>query len=144
MHGTMNAKNILYSLIGLPWERKVLYKVLQVISYWLTSREYTIHLEWNFLCIIFLDFAIFMKLVSLIQLCLNITCSEFHVGTSLSCIFLRQGVLKQGDGLSPWLCNFVLYVEFRNVQVNQHGSKVNGTLHVVVYTNVDLVTENVA
>ena len=64
--------------------------------------------------------------------------------TYLSGVFPTQNGLKQGDGLLSWLFNFVLYYDFRTVQVNQQGCKVNWTQHLVVYTNgADLMTGNV-
>jgi hypothetical protein len=58
--------------------------------------------------------------------------------------FLPKSVMKQGDGLSPWLFNFVLYLDFRKVKANQQISKVNGTRHLMFYTNVAvLMSENV-
>jgi len=68
-----------------------------------------IRLDWKSLCFIFLDVGIFMKVVGLIEMCLNRTYSKFPVGTPLCGIFPTQSGLKQGDGLSPWLFNFVLY-----------------------------------
>jgi hypothetical protein len=48
---------------------------------------------------ILLEFGISKKLVRLIKMCLNETCSKVHVGKLLSDKFPNQNGLKQGDAL---------------------------------------------
>jgi hypothetical protein len=47
-----------------------------------------------------------MKLVRLIEMCLNGTYSRVGIGKCLSDSFSVQNGLKQGDALSPMLLNF--------------------------------------
>ena len=68
---------------------------------------------------IFIVFGIPMKLVRLIKMCLNETCSRIRVGKHLSDTFPIRNGLKQGDVLSPLLFNFALDYAFRRVQVSQ-------------------------
>jgi hypothetical protein len=44
-----------------------------------------------------------MKLVRLIEMCLNETCSKVHIGKHLSDMFAVQNNLKEGDALLPFL-----------------------------------------
>jgi len=50
---------------------------------------------------ILIEFGIPMKLVRLIRMCLNETCSRVQVDTRLSDMFPIKGGLKQGDALLP-------------------------------------------
>ena len=50
---------------------------------------------------ILIEFGIPVKLVRLIQMCLNETCSRVQVGTHLSDMFPTKSGLKQGDALLP-------------------------------------------
>jgi len=78
-----------------------------------------------------------MKLVKLIKLCLNETCSSVRVSKNLSDMFPIWNGLKQGDALSPLLFNFSLEYAIRRVQVNQDGLKSNGT-HQVLFCADDI------
>ena len=49
-----------------------------------------------------------MKLVRLIKMCLNETCSRVQVSRNLSDMFPVRNGLKQGDALLPLLFNFAL------------------------------------
>jgi len=51
--------------------------------------------------------------------------------------------LKQGEILSPLLCNFALKYVIRRVQVNQDGLKLNGTHHVLIYADVNILCGSV-
>jgi hypothetical protein len=56
---------------------------------------------------ILIEIGVPMKLVRLIKMRLNETCSKFRVGKYLSDRFPIQNHLKQGDALSPLFSNLV-------------------------------------
>ena len=60
-----------------------------------------------------------MKMLRVINLCLNETYSRVRVGKHLSDLFLIRNVLKQGDALSPLFFNFVLDYAIMRAQVCQ-------------------------
>ena len=72
---------------------------------------------------IIIEFAIHMKLVSLIKMCHNETYSRVRVGKLLYDMLPIKNGLKQGEASSPLLFNFALECVIRRVQVNQDGLK---------------------
>ena len=54
------------------------------------------------LCTILIEFRIFMKLVRLIKVCLNETCTRVWLGTHLSDMFSIKNDLQQGAVLWPF------------------------------------------
>jgi hypothetical protein len=89
-------------------------------------------------------FMVPMQLVWLIQVCLNETCSQVHIGKHLSDSFPIQNVLNQRDALSPLFFNFALDSAIRKVQENQVGLKLNRTHQLLAYADdVNLLGDNI-
>ena len=64
------------------------------------------------------EFGIPMKLVRLIRMCVNETCSRDWMGKHLSDVFPFKNGLKQGDALLPLIFNFAVEYVIRKVEVN--------------------------
>jgi hypothetical protein len=78
-----------------------------------------------------------MKLVRLIKMYLNETCS-------LSDSILFQNGLKQADILWPMFFNFALEYAFRKIPENQVGLKLNGTHQLLAYADdMNLLADNI-
>jgi len=84
---------------------------------------------------ILIDFGVPKKPVKLIKMCLTETYSRVRVGKNLSDKFPIRNDLKPGDALTPLLLNFTLEYAVRCIQVNQNGSKLNGTHQVLAYAD---------
>ena len=84
---------------------------------------------------IVIEFGIPVKLIRLIKMCLNETCSRVCIETHLSGMFHMKNDLRQGDALSLLIFNFAVEFAIGRVQVNQEGLKLSGTLQLLVYAD---------
>jgi hypothetical protein len=87
-------------------------------AYYSVRREYLYN--------ILIECGIPMKLIRLIKISLNETCSRVWVGKRLSDMFRIRSGLKRGDALSPLLYSLAFEYAIRRFQVNQDGLKLNG------------------
>jgi retron-type reverse transcriptase len=84
-----------------------------------------------------------MKLIRLIKIRLNETCSQVRIGKHLSDSFPIQNGLEQGDVPSPLLVNFALEYAVRKIQENQVGLKLKEAHQLVAYVDdVNLLGDN--
>ena len=88
-----------------------------------------------------IEFGIPIKLIRLIKMCLNETCSRVQAGKHLSDMFPINNGLKQGDALLPLLFNNAVEYTIRKVQIHQDGLKLNSALQLLVYAGEDYIMD---
>jgi hypothetical protein len=77
-------------------------------------------------------------------MCLNETYSKVHIGKYSSDKFSIQNGIKQGDALSPLICNFALEYAIRKVQENHVVLKSSETCRLLLYADdVNLLGDNI-
>jgi hypothetical protein len=91
---------------------------------------------------IIIEIGVSMKLVRLINRCLNETYSKVHIDKHLSHSFPIQNCLKE-DIISQLLLNFALEYVIRKAKVNFVELKLNGTYQVLVSADdVSMIGDN--
>jgi hypothetical protein len=84
---------------------------------------------------ILIEFGIPRKLVGLIEMCLNETCSTVRIGKNMFYKFHIENGLKQGDALSPLFFKFAVEYAICRIQENQEGLKLSGKHQLLAYAD---------
>jgi len=85
-----------------------------------------------------------MKLLRVLNMCLNETCSRVRVGKHLSDLFPIRNDLKQRDALSPLLFQLCFRLRRFEGSGKPDGLKLNGKHQLLVYAdNVNILGGNV-
>ena len=93
---------------------------------------------------ILIKFSVPRKLVRLIKICLDGTQSTVRIGNYLSSSFPIENGLKQGDALSPLLCNFSLEYVIRKAQATNLELVMNDIHQVLAYADdVNLIGDDI-
>jgi hypothetical protein len=108
----------------------------QYVSYLVDFRKEYGSVRSEVLCSILIEFGVPMKVVRLIETCLNETYSKVGMGKHSSDTFDIQNGLKQGDALLQFLFNFALGYIRRKMQGNAVDLKLNGTHQLLVTVDV--------
>jgi hypothetical protein len=90
-----------------------------------------------------IEFAVIMKLVKLIKMCLIETYSKDHICKHLLDSFPIQNSLNEGDASSPLLFNYASEHAIRKVQETPVGLKFNGTYFLAYADYVNLMGDNI-
>ena len=93
---------------------------------------------------ILIKFGVPRKLFKLIKTWLEGTLSKVRIGTYLSSSFPIENGLKQGDALSPLLCNFSLEYVIRKAQATNLELVMNDIHQVLAYADdVNLIGDDI-
>jgi hypothetical protein len=86
------------------------------------------------------EFGVPMKLIRLMKMCSEETCSNVRIGKHSTETFPPENGLKQ-DASFPLLLNDVLESTIVKVQGNWEGLELNGTRQIMVHADVNVLGE---